>query len=683
MSTNPADIYRFVLSSESINRYPIALAQVDDRGLGEWHEFCRENEFEYSQIITGRQTRGDVLGEIAKAGRAIPMSRNGKRGVYINQPQGSITQVITPNSGIDGTFSQTADLEPLPHAVRVAFADAQQDWADSEIVVYDHGYSKTGKEADKEKAIRIERVSFGGVTSQKAAYKLGRYYLNTIRHRAREIRIAQNEESLLAELGDWVVFAHPGALASQVSGRVKSITAETGAPPAYGDWSSPIEKSPTAVKINFNTFNPGTQTQIGAFLGGSTGLPDDWRYDGVYATWVEGSSQFLIVGYGNPLSASSIKGGKALRARVRRGNGWSAWSDWGTGGSTSGYEASDANRVDRQSGRPALFQIGVGGNTPTTRLIDGRVSQVGAWAILEDFPYGSGATKQNLYVAYYGRRTWSRNVTAGSAKADVVLDEAVTFESGKVYDLSYMPATGGAVTTGATGALGTRNKVTLENAGGLEVGNQFTFAERGKILQCVVTSKTPVGDGRAYLTMQPVQASDFTDGPAPDYESNISRPLATQTLRGPITPFVFPPIGSQAAAGGAQGQGGAVGLNEPVVTEVGRVAAVGGISQATAKGEPIPTITVEFEPGDAPPLNNRVTVPVTASVRYKLRGTDDKYEYITAPAEQGVARITGVLVGREYDVGVQMLDAEGNSSEWVPQVRSAEGLDVARRPSIP
>ena len=664
VSTNPADIYRFVLTGENINRYPVPTSQVDDLALGAWHEFCRENEFSYSKIIQGRETRGDLLAEIAKAGRAIPVSRSGKRGVYINQPQGSITQVITPQTEVRGSFRQTAALEPLPHAVRVVFADETQDWAESEIVVYDQGFSKDGKESGTQQAVRIERISFPGVTKFKAAYKLGRYYLNTIRHRARQIEISQNEESLLAELGDWVVFAHPGALASQVSGRVKSVGAPAGAKPSYGDWSSPIERSPTSVKINFDTFNPGAATEIGSFLGGSTGLPNNWRYDGVYAAWVEGTTQYLIIGYGNPLSGSSIKGGKAVRTRTRSGGGWGAWSDWGAGGSTSAFEAGDANRLDRQSKRPALFQIGVGANSPTTRLIDGRVTQVGAWGILEDFPFGSGAQKQNLYLAYYGRRTWSRAVAAGSGPAEVEVDSPVTFEAGKTYEIAYMPDTGGAVRTGVTGVVGSpQSKFTIASAGGLKTGDNFTFAERGKILQCVVTSKIPIAGGDAVVTLQPVQDSDFTDSPAPDYESNISRrPVGALSRSGPPLPYiraVSDDTGSSAQGSGASGQEGASGLNEPAVAVSGAVERHGGISTATAKGTPIPTIIVEFEPGDAVPLSARVTTPVSASVRYKLADTDDDYEYVNAPAEQGVARIPGVLIGRTYELGLQMADAEG------------------------
>lgn len=214
VSQNPADLYRFILTDGNVNDRPLAATQLDDASLGEWWTFCNSNDYKYNKIITGQDTVNDLLGEIAKAGMALPKTSAGKYGVVINRARTAPVQMFTPRNS--NNFQQNIVMRPLPHALRVTFDNENVDFEKDEIIVYDEGYTATN-------ATRYESIRLPGVTNPDQVYKIARYILACGRLRPRTFTFDADYEHLVCEIGDWVKLQHDAALVGQTSGRVKTV----------------------------------------------------------------------------------------------------------------------------------------------------------------------------------------------------------------------------------------------------------------------------------------------------------------------------------------------------------------------------------------------------------------------------------------------------------------------------
>ena len=298
-STNPADLFRAVLASEDINARPLPLSFIDDDNLAEWWRFCDAEGFTYSKITTGRETRQDLLGEIAKAGRALPRMSEGKWGVTINKPVASPTQLFTPRN--TDSCVQNIELPIFPDGLRVAFDNEEADWEEDELVVYDDGFAKQAGSGNK-KATILEQANFPGVTNARAAYKLARYVLATGRLRPRAITLEVGYQFLSCSLGDRVTLMHDTVLSGHTFGRVVGLSGNV----SYGTWSA---QSETPNLDNFDTFS--ANDGAGIFAANSTGAPLGAEDGGAYFVRIseDAYTQYQVATFG--------ENGKAIRSRTR------------------------------------------------------------------------------------------------------------------------------------------------------------------------------------------------------------------------------------------------------------------------------------------------------------------------------------------------------------------------------
>ena len=115
----------------------------------------------------------------------------------------------------------------LPHAVRVTFADAADDWNENaQVLVYDDGYSERGEEPGKPEtlgtvaATRFESVVIRGLTDRERVRRYWRRRLVANRLRSEEWGCEVWLDHLTFRRGSVMSFTHPTALVGEAWGRI-------------------------------------------------------------------------------------------------------------------------------------------------------------------------------------------------------------------------------------------------------------------------------------------------------------------------------------------------------------------------------------------------------------------------------------------------------------------------------
>jgi hypothetical protein len=213
-SSNPADLFRSVLQGDA-NARPVADAQIDLAILQEWHGYCTAKGFTFNQVRTTVASVYDTLRDIAAAGRAAVTLRDGKWGVIWDRPDDTIVQHFSPRNS-DG-FQSTRAYADLPHAFRVSFINAQNNWQNDERMVYDDGYTVAN-------ATKFEGLDFVGITDPDLIWKHGRYHLAQLRLQREVYTLVADFENLVCTRGDRVRVNHDVVLWGAGAARVKSVT---------------------------------------------------------------------------------------------------------------------------------------------------------------------------------------------------------------------------------------------------------------------------------------------------------------------------------------------------------------------------------------------------------------------------------------------------------------------------
>ena len=681
-SANPADVYRFILLGGEISARPLSPSAVDDANLGEWWEMCDKEGFRYCREADRGETRQALMSEVATAGRALKRLSNGKWGVAINKPDTPTSHLVTTANCIPGSFRMNAAMPEFPHAFRIEFDDRRERWERAERIVYADGYGPLAIPAQNVKqATIVEDMVLAGVDDADAVYKLARYVLAAIRLRPWVISLDVDiDVASRVDLGDRLALQHDGALAGQIGCEVvSSTTSAQNAPVTYNPWVlNPGGTKQVYTPINFATYDAPSTPRYGLFNMGTNDTPPAtgfgagtdgrWIYDGAFASWQDGNTQYVLATYGNP-SGSPSTGGKAVRRRTRASESspWRAWESWST--DTAAHEARDANRVKGVPNRPALFQMHDDANGPAQSQdpVTSAGGGKGAWAILEDYPHDSAPQRQVLWQAYYGLRVWVRVVNGAVLGASTMtLSELVTFESGRTYAADLRQSDGTVVRVNVSPAETpsayphSTHTVAVDRATTAERGNMLVFGERSNVsYDCVVTEIKPSqsgagGDGAA-LTLMPFAPATFTAADSiPTWVSNASPPVAP-THRGPAKPRIAGIVSNEAAL------------------------------ERTLDGSAIPTMLVEWEQTPAPAGNNRVTAPAQAVIRYRRAGNpgdtgNETYTHLVADASDTHIRISGVIPSVRYEVGVRFRDAGRGVSYWATAYHVVEGLGAAPPP---
>ncbi|KAA0970316.1 hypothetical protein FPY71_07265 [Aureimonas fodinaquatilis] len=207
---NPANWIRHALQGP-MNARPVPNSQIDIPALEEFWRYCNAQGFNYDAVITSARSVFDMVAEIAAAGRAVPVFKDGRWSVVWDQAESPIVQQFTPRNSWG--FESRREYIVMPHAFKVRFINREKGFIEDERIVYDDGYNATN-------ATLFEGLEFPGVTDPQTVWRHARFHIAQLRLRPETISINADWENLICTRGDRVRIQSDVMLVGQVSGRI-------------------------------------------------------------------------------------------------------------------------------------------------------------------------------------------------------------------------------------------------------------------------------------------------------------------------------------------------------------------------------------------------------------------------------------------------------------------------------
>lgn len=212
-TSNPASLYRYALQSVA-NPRPVADAAIDLAALASWHDFCRIKGLTYNAAHdrTGSTLR-DVLVEIAAAGRASPRHDGLRWSVTVDRPAELIVDHVSPRNSRE--FKASRRYFQPPHAVRVPFMDATNEYKPAERLVRWPGYDG---EIDL-----TETMEFPGKVWPDEIWREARRRMYEAIHRPDSYQVMQDDVVRVATRGDTVALSHFVLDGIEAAARVRRV----------------------------------------------------------------------------------------------------------------------------------------------------------------------------------------------------------------------------------------------------------------------------------------------------------------------------------------------------------------------------------------------------------------------------------------------------------------------------
>jgi len=215
-TNNPADLFRYVIQHPA-NPQRVLDADVSTKidlvKLQYWHDYCATKGFTFNKVQGDTQSVLNTLKDICAAGRASPALIDGKWSVVIDEPKSTIVQHFSPHNswGFEGTHA----LPRLPHGLRINYYDEDQNYQQTEIIVYAPGYSQANAEL-------FESIQLPGVTNASQVEDHARWHMAQAQLRRESYILNADIEYIVANRGDRVKVAHDVPMWGLGSGRVKN-----------------------------------------------------------------------------------------------------------------------------------------------------------------------------------------------------------------------------------------------------------------------------------------------------------------------------------------------------------------------------------------------------------------------------------------------------------------------------
>ncbi len=213
-TSNPASKFRLALQS-SANPRPVLDDGIDLDLLAEWHDFCRINDLKYDRALDDpSMSIGDVLSEIAAAGRATKRHDGRKWGVVIDRPQDLlVVDHFSPRNS--SNFKVSRSYYQKPDGFRVKFLDATNDYKPAERLVPWPGHDGEIK--------LTEALELPGKTDPDEIYVETRRRMYEAIHRPDVYRLSKDGPIGVATRGDRVMVSQDTIERTQTAARVRSV----------------------------------------------------------------------------------------------------------------------------------------------------------------------------------------------------------------------------------------------------------------------------------------------------------------------------------------------------------------------------------------------------------------------------------------------------------------------------
>lgn len=213
VSSNPADIFRYVLQSPAFAK-ALPDNRIDLDKLAEWWVYCNENGLSYDRVIDYDTSIDDVLNDVCAAGVATLCKVNNIYSVIIDNERPIIKGMITPRNSWD--YKGNILYPEIPHALRVEFRNRDAGYETDERIVYADGY-------DESNATLYERLQFPSCTDSDLAYWYGRRYFATALLQPETHTFKMDFEHMTFNRGDRITLVNDVILVGVGQGRIKEL----------------------------------------------------------------------------------------------------------------------------------------------------------------------------------------------------------------------------------------------------------------------------------------------------------------------------------------------------------------------------------------------------------------------------------------------------------------------------
>jgi hypothetical protein len=212
-TSNPASLYRYVLQSDA-NPRPVSDAGIDLDQLENWHDFCRIKGLKFDAVIDDPSlSLGDMLSQIAGAGRAAKRHDGVRWGVVIDRPQTLVVDHINPRNAYNMRSTRTY-IRP-PHGFRVKFLDASNDYKPAERLVPWPGHSGP--------ITLTEQLDLPGKTDPAEIWREARRRMYEALYRPDIYEASQDGPARVATRGDLVMLSMDILDRTQATARVRAV----------------------------------------------------------------------------------------------------------------------------------------------------------------------------------------------------------------------------------------------------------------------------------------------------------------------------------------------------------------------------------------------------------------------------------------------------------------------------
>lgn len=287
---NPADHLRYLLTSRHALNSPYSLAKVDETALAAFAVYCKTKDYHFDFVCDTEASAWTRWTAAASAGRgAVTTDNDGLFGVTVDNAEKTPVQMFTPRNSWG--FSIERSYYTMPHALRVSFYDETGGYEEKEGFIYADGYDKTT-------ATDIVEWNFTGKTRWEDLYKMGRYYLASMRLRPITVTLSTDWEWMMCRRGDVVGVAHDVLMNTFGTARVVSlIYQDTEGNPVYvnREEDKPADGSlPVGVRLD-DSVHFSEEAAYGIAIRQSTGklltyqithVPDDITEDMMFANTI-------------------------------------------------------------------------------------------------------------------------------------------------------------------------------------------------------------------------------------------------------------------------------------------------------------------------------------------------------------------------------------------------------------
>ena len=223
-ASNPAWVFAEVIRGQGVPdavRADFPDAKIDGAQLRTWANYCATKDLRFDGTVDGRDSLWNVLKDVASAGRAAPIIRDGDLlSVIIDRAQTVPVDIITPRTALE--YRGKRSFEPEPHGLVCRYRDASDHYALKEITVYNDGYNAAN-------ATNTLVQELWGKTRVAEVYRQARYLMAEAKLRHESHEVTMDVQHIAFTRGDYVELLHDVPLVGVGQGRVVDVQPATGA----------------------------------------------------------------------------------------------------------------------------------------------------------------------------------------------------------------------------------------------------------------------------------------------------------------------------------------------------------------------------------------------------------------------------------------------------------------------